>query len=140
MDVVAGDRPRRRPRLHRCEPQACAICNRRPSEFGLPPVIEDRDAKPFGCPVQGVRIAALACEEQQAQPRQVERPHSLSLRVLALDGPEGGWRGEEDVHPVLLAAPPERTRVGGADWLALVEDRRYAVKQRTIHDEPVPDG
>src|SRR5229473_2931572 len=80
------------------------------------------DAEPLLRPVQRVRVAALAGEEQRAQAREVVLPDVLAAWIVALDGAEGGGRGEEGVHPVLRADAPERARVGRAHRLAFVED------------------
>src|SRR5207247_2623819 len=61
------------------------------------------------------------------------------LRVLLLDGPEGGGGGEEHVHAVLLHHPPEGARVGRAHGLALVEDGGGAHQERGVDDVGVPD-
>ena len=53
-------------------------------------------------------------------------------RVLALDGPEGGRRGEEAPDAVLGDHPPERAGVGRADRLALEQDRGRAGEERRV--------
>ncbi len=64
---------------------------------------------------------------------------SGAVRVLLLDRPDRGRRGEQRLDPVLGDHPPERARVGRADRLALVEHRGRADDQRRVDDVGVAD-
>ncbi len=67
-------------------------------------------------------------------------PRKLArLGVFLLDRSEGRGSGEHRHRAVFLDDPPEGARVGRADRLALVEDRRGAGEQRRIDDVGVPD-
>jgi hypothetical protein len=63
----------------------------------------------------------------------------LVLRVVLADGAQGRRRGEEDVDLVPLDHAPERSRVGRAHGLALVQDRGGADQQWRIQDVRMPD-
>ena len=63
-----------------------------------------------------------------------------AVRVLLLDRPEGGRRGEQRGRRRARAIdPPERAGVGRADRLALVEHGRGAGEQRRVDDVGVAD-
>jgi hypothetical protein len=87
-------------------------------------VVDHGDVQPILRPVERVGIAALAREEECAEPREVVLRHVRPLRVLFLDRAEGRRRGEERIHAVIGDDAPERAGVGRADGFALIEDRR----------------
>ena len=62
-----------------------------------------------------------------------------AARVFLLDRAERGRRGEQRRDPVPRYDPPERAGIGGADRLALVDDRRVAVQQGRVADVAVAD-
>jgi hypothetical protein len=64
-------------------------------------VVDHRHAQEVVSPVVGVGVEALAGQEQAAEARDVMTAQMLAGRVLLLDGPERGGRGEERLHPVL---------------------------------------
>ena len=132
--VVAGHGPRRRARLDRQGPEADAVGGDGPRGLRLPPVVYDRHAEAVARPYQGVRIGALTGEEEGPEPRQVVLAHVRAFRILLLDGPERGRRGEEHVDAVLLDHAPEGAGVGGADRLALVENGGRSAQQRAVDD------
>ena len=88
-------------------------------------------------PHHRVGIGALAGEEQRAEFRKVVLREQLAVRVLLLDGPEGGRRGEHGRAAVLRDYPPERAGIGRAHRLPLVKNRGAAVEQGTIDDVAV---
>ena len=107
--------------------------------LGLPPVIDHRLAQQFRRPHRGRRIAALAGEEQCLQLRQIVVVQQLAVGVLLLDRPHRGRRGEQHLHAVLRAHPPERAGVRRADRLALVHHAGAAAQQRRVDDVGVAD-
>ena len=90
-------------------------------------------------PCTRVGVGALAGEEQGVQRADVVLLEKRRLRVLLAHGAEGGRRGEEGAHLVLLDHPPEGARVRRADRLALVEHGRAAVQERRVDDVGVAD-
>ncbi len=66
-DLPAGRSPANRASLDRRQSDAEAVRRDRPSRFGLPPVIDDRDTELVLRPVQRVGIAAFAGKEQCPQ-------------------------------------------------------------------------
>jgi hypothetical protein len=83
-------------------------------------------------PFHGVRIGALAGEEQSAELRHVVARQQLRVRVLSLDGAERGRRRQHGNDAVLGDHAPHRAGIGCADRLALVKDRGAAMEQRRI--------
>ncbi len=90
-------------------------------------------------PFDGVRIGALAGEEQRVHRADVVLLEQRRLRVLLAHGAERGRRGEEGADLVFLDHPPERAGVRRADRLAFVEDGRAAVQQRRVDDVGMAD-
>ena len=84
-------------------------------------------------------IGALAGEEERAQRREIVLAREGPVGVLALDGADGGGRGEEGLHAVLGDDAEEGAGVRRAHRLALVEDRRAAVHERAVDDVRVAD-
>ena len=80
-----------------------------PAGLGLPPVVDDGDAEQAARPAVGLRVQPLARQEEVLQAGQVVRAHQLAVRILLLDGPERGRRGEHRLHAV-LGDRPARTR------------------------------
>ena len=107
--------------------------------LGLPPVVDHRPLQLRLGPLQRVRIAALAGEEQGAKAGQIVLVDVPAVGVLLLDRPERGRRGEQADHAVLGDHPPERAGIGRADRLTLVHDRGVAVQQRRVADVAVAD-
>ena len=90
-------------------------------------------------PLDGGRIGALAGQKQCAEFRQVVLLEQLAVRVFLADGAERGRRGEQRHRLVLRDHAPEGAGVGRAHRLALIHDRRGAVKQRRIDDVGMAD-
>ena len=132
--VVAGNGLGGRAVLHGQRRQSETVGGDGPAGLGLPPVVDHRHRKRALAPRHGVRVRALAGEEEGAQALQVVAPEQRRARVLALDGAQRGGRGEQGVDPVLLDHTPEGARVRRPDRLALVEDRGAAEQQRRVHD------
>ncbi len=84
-----------------------------------------------GRPVVGVRVEPLAGQEERTSGWTGRTPAIRSpSRILLLDRPERGRRGEQHLDAVLGDDPPERAGVGRADRLALVEHGGGAGEQR----------
>src|SRR5205814_2076548 len=90
-------------------------------------------------PLDRRRIGALSGEKEAAKAGEVVTGEELRVGILALDGAEGGRRGEERLHPVIGDDPPEGARVRRADGLSFVEDGRAALKERCVDDVRMPD-
>ena len=88
-------------------------------------------------PLNGVRVGALAREEQGAQALQLIALEMLRVRIFLLDGAEGGRRGEERGDVVFLDHAPEGAGVRRADGLALIDHGGRAMQQRRIDDVAV---
>ena len=88
---------------------------------------------------RGVGVGALASQEQGLKRAHAVGIEQLSVRILALDGPEGRRRREQDLDLVFGNDPPEGARIGGAHRLALIEDGRAAVQQRPVDDVGMAD-
>jgi hypothetical protein len=58
-------------------------------------VVDHRHPEHLFGPFHRVRVGALAGEEQRAEFREIVAADQRALRVLLLDGAEGGRRGEE---------------------------------------------
>ena len=108
----------------------------RPAGLGLPVVVHDRPADRVGDPLRGRLVERLAGEEQRAQARQVVLRQPT--RILLLQHPDRGGRGEHHRRLVALHELPEDPRVG-AQRRALVQDRRHPADQRPVDDVRVPD-
>ena len=89
--------------------------------------------------MQGIRVRPLARQEQGPQAGDVVFLQFLPLRVVALDGAEGGGGGEQGLDLVLGNHPPERARIGGADRLAFINQSGAAMQQRPIDDIGMTD-
>ena len=138
--VHAGSRLRRGALLHGQRFDAHAVRADRPAGLGLPPVIDDGDPELVLGPMERVRIGALAREEQRPEPGQIVPGNQCPVRILLLDGPEGGRRGEHHADSMLREHPPECARVGRPDGLALVDDRacsRSAAGRSTMYECPM---
>ncbi len=139
LDLVAGHAHRRRTGLDRQGLQAAAVGGDRPAGLGLPPVVDDGDAELFVGPVVGVGVQTLPGEVEGLEVRQVVALDLRAFRVLPLDR-ANGRRGREHRHrAVFRHDPPEGARIGGADRLAFVDDRRRAGEQRGVDDVGVAD-
>ncbi len=137
--VVPGHRHAGRAGLERQRLEAPGAGGDRPTGLGLPPVVHHRDAQAFPRPVVGVRVEPLAGEEQGAQAAHVVAAQVLPARVLLLDGPQRGRRGEQPLDTVLGHHPPERAGVGGAHRLALVQHGGRPQQQGGVDDVGVAD-
>src|SRR5262249_38033945 len=107
MDVVSRYRQRWRTWLDREDAEAGAVGDGGPSELRLPPVTDHWYAQPLSRPGQRVWIAAFSGQKQQAEAREIVRPHEFSFRILALDSPERSGCREEDIHAMLFTHAPE---------------------------------
>ena len=110
----------------------------RPPGLGLPPVVDHRDAEFRRRPRIGVRVESLAGLEQVLQAGQVVAADMRALRILLADRPDRRRCGEQRLHAVFGANPPERTGIRCADGLSLVEHRRRPGQQRPVDDVGVP--
>ena len=134
VDAIAGNGLGGRPRLDRQPLQADAVGRHGPAGFGLPPVIDHRAVEQAFGPAHGVGIGALAGQEQGFEAGQVVAGEQPALRVLLLDGAEGGGGGEERLHAVFGDHAPEDAGIRRSHRLALEQNRRVAVEQRRIDD------
>ena len=132
--LVAGHGLRGRAGLHREHPEADAVGGDRPARLGLPPVVDHRHAEVLARPHERVGVAALAGEEERAEPREVVLRHVRAPGVLLLDRAERGRRREEHVDAVLRDEAPEGAGIRRPHGLALVEDRRATLEQRRVDD------
>ena len=139
LQVVARQRHRRRAVLDGELTQTDRVAADGPARLGLPPVVDHRHLELCLGPLDGLGVGALAGQEQGAQALQIVLPDELALRILFLDGAEGGRRGEQRRDVVLRDDAPEGTCVGRADWLALVDQRGRAVQQGPVADVGVTD-
>ena len=139
MEVPAGHGPRGRAGDDGQPFDPDAVGCDRPSRLRLPVVVDHGDAELVLGPAERLRVAALACEKECAELREVVAADVLAVRILLTDGAEGCRRGEERTDAVLRADTPERAGIGRADWLPLVEDARATVQQRAVHGVGVPD-
>src|SRR3546814_6451648 len=89
--------------------------------------------------MERVGVGTLAGEEQRAEIAEVVFPDGLAVRVLALDGAEGGRRGEHRADLMVGDHAPEDAGVRRADRLALEHDRGAAMEQRRVDDIGVTD-
>ena len=137
--VVAGHRHRGRAGLDRLWLKAHGIGDDRPAGLGLPPVVDHRHAEQVGRPAVGLRVQALAGQEQVAQRSDVVGVEKCSVRVLLLHRADCGGRGEQCRHAVFGDHPPQRTGVRGADRLAFVEHGGAAGEQGAVDDVGVAD-
>ena len=133
-DIPAGYGPRRRAVLDRKPPDTEAIRGDRPASLGLPPMVDDRDTEMLLGPGDGRRVGPLAGEEQRPEVPQIAVADQLTVGVFALDRAEGGRRGEEHPHMMLLDDAPEGAGIGRADRLSFVHDGRATQEQRRIDD------
>src|SRR6266436_3531980 len=90
-------------------------------------------------PCHRVGIGAFPCKKESAKALEVVIRHPLSLRILLLDGAESRWRREQDAAIVFADHTPERTGIGRANRLALIENGRTAVQKRPIDGVAVAD-
>ena len=136
-EAIAGDRPTgaAMPRRARAETETGA--ERGPAKLGLPPVIDHRHAENALGPGERIRIGALPCEKQGAEPTGAVVGQPRAIGILALDRPDRGRRGEKDIYFMISNDPPERAGVGSADGLALIHHRCAAMDQRAIDDVAV---
>ena len=139
VDLVSRHRHRRRPELHRQRLDPHRIGADRPSRLGLPPVINDRNAKLVLRPQNGVGVGPLAGKKQMPQARGVVPRKKFRVRVGPFDGAESGRRGEENLHFVFGNHPPEHPGIRGADGLSLEQDGGAAGDQRRIDDVGMAD-
>src|SRR6516164_8265574 len=101
----------------------------RPASFGLPPMVDDRDAQLLLGPGDGRRVGALAGQEQRPELLEIASPDQIAV---PLDRTEGGRCRKEDPNAMLLDDPPEGAGIGRADRLALIHDRGAADQQRGV--------
>src|SRR3546814_16711421 len=87
--------------------------------------------------MQRVGVGTLAGEEQRAEIAEVVFPDELAVRVLALDGAEGGRRGEHRADLMVGDHAPEDAGVRRAARLALEQDRGAAMEQRRVDDQGI---
>ena len=72
-------------------------------------MVDDRDAQLLLGPGNGRRVGALTGEEEIAEQPEIASSDQAPVGIFALDRSEGGGRGEEDAHAVLLDGSPEST-------------------------------
>ena len=80
--------------------------------FGLPPMVDDRNAKLCLGPLDRVGIGALAGKKKSAETRKVVFSTNSPFGIFAFDGAEGGWGGEKAFDVMLFDDAPERACVG----------------------------
>jgi hypothetical protein len=97
-------------------------------------MVDDRHLQDGLGPLHRIRIGALAGEVEGPERGDVVFLQELRPRILLLDRPEGGGRGEQGHHPMLGDDAPIGARIRSAHRLALVENRRAAVEQRPVDD------
>ena len=139
VDGVTRHRHAGRAVLHRQRAEADGIAGDAPAGLGLPPMVDHRDFQHVFRPGHRRRIGALAGKKQRAEFRQIVFADLRAGRIVLLDGAERRRRGEQSDDAMIGADAPERAGIGRADRLALVHDRRRAMKQRRIDDVAVPD-
>ena len=138
--VPARHCARRRAVLDRQAVDAETVGGDRAAKFGLPPIVDDRDAQLLLGPGNGRRVGAFAGEEESAELPEIASSDQAAVGVFALDRTEGGRRGEENPFAMLLDAySPESTGVGCADRLSLVHDCGAAEQQRGVDDVGMTD-
>ena len=91
------------------------------------------------CPQERVRITPLAGEEERAETGQIVLAHVIAIWVFALDRAKRCRRRKQDSHAMLGDHPPERARIGSADWFPLVKHRRIPIEQGCINYIRVAD-
>ena len=139
MQVVAGNRHRRRTGLDRHRLDPANVRRDRPTGLGLPPVVDHGNAEVARDPLVGIGVETLAGEEERMQARGVVAGQQLGLWVFLLHGSDGRRGGEYRPHPVIGDHSPEGARVGGADGFSFVQNRRRTTDQRRVHDVGVAD-
>ncbi len=122
---------------HRLEPTQ--IRRDRPARLGLPPVVDHRAAEHLRRPVVGVGVEALTGGEERLQRVDGVLLQFLGVRIRLAHSANRRGSGEQCLDAVLGDDPPERTRIGGADGLALVHHRRCSDQQRAVDDVGVAD-
>ena len=138
LHIVAGHRNRRAAEFDRQLFNPQRVRGDRPTCFGLPPVVDDRNVQLFLCPFDGRGVRAFARQIYGAQSAQVVLLDELAGRVFAAHCAEGGRRSEEGFDLMLVDNAPEGARIGGANGLAFEDDGGVAGDQRTIADIAVP--
>ncbi len=127
----AGTAQTRRPVV-----QPAGNCHNRPAGFGLPVVIDNRDAQRFCYPTGGWFV--------QRFPRQIQHLQRGEIVITDLRGREflqhadGGRGGEHPADLIFLNNFPPYTTVR-IRWQTFVNHRRHPRQQRGIHDIRMPN-
>ena len=109
----------------------------RPTELGLPPVIDHRQAAVLFQPGDRIGIGAFAGEENHPAITGADFLQEPRLGIFLADRADCGWRGEKAFDAVTINDPPERPGIGSANRLALEQHRGRARNQRAIDDVAV---
>ena len=138
--VDARQRNRRRAGLDRQQVDAVGIAERRPAGFGLPHVIDDRDAIPQNPVLQPVprrRIEHFARAHDPLEPRVIDAQQRFV--AVAHQHPHGRRRREDPGGAELFDDDPPVGFGVGMIERALEHDGRAADEQRRIHHVAVAD-
>ncbi len=109
-----------------------------PAGFGLPPVVDDRDAEVVFGPVQGVRIEPFAGQKEGFEVGQVVIFHQFRFGIFAFDGPEGRGGGKHGFDLVLGDHPPEYAGIRRAHRFAFEQNGGAAFEQGAVDNVGVP--
>ena len=82
----------------------------------------------------GLRVEALAGHEQRLQRGHVVVLDKVTLGVRLTNGAQGGGRGEQRLHTVIVDPLPKGTGIRGAHGFTFVENRGGTHQQGRIHD------
>ena len=83
--------------------------------------VDHWNAELLAGPQKGIRVAALAGQDQGAQGREVVFADVLTVGVFTFNRAKGGGRGKQNVDIMLGDDAPKGARIGGADRFAFVE-------------------
>ena len=139
MDIVTRHRHGRRTVFDREHAEAQRIACDGPAGLRLPPMVDHGNLEDIFRPFHGIRVGALAGEEQRLEARQVVAREVLRLWIILLDRAERRRRGEKNLDLVFGDHAPESTGVRGADRLAFINNRGAALQQRGIADVGMAD-
>jgi hypothetical protein len=102
-------------------------------------MVDDRRAELFFGPFHRIRIGTFARQEQSAEALEIVFLKFNRVGIFFTDGAKGGRCGEQSLRAVLGNHAPEGPRIGRADGLALIDNRRRPNDERRVDDVGMTD-